>query len=191
MRTSFFARSSFDKVEERFSRVGHIIHATIDRKVDMLLHVRPFTLAHRHSHTAKTAICRSSRTILALHSMKPLATAAEIERVRKTFSKRVVRISRWTQPIRCPYHQAVIGAGSAGLVCAKECRREGHRVVVFEKGNRIGGTWVVDRAPDDLSELSSMRPYLRFPLRQCHMRQSWARKESSAQQKCIAVCMII
>ena len=89
--------------------------------------------------------------------MKPLATAADTERLRKATAKRVVRISRWAQPIRYPYYQAVIGAGGVGLVCAKECRREGHRVVVFEKGERIGGTWLVDRAPDNLSELSRMR----------------------------------
>ncbi|KDO61496.1 hypothetical protein CISIN_1g038157mg, partial [Citrus sinensis] len=37
---------------------------------------------------------------------------------------------------------AVIGAGAAGLVAARELRREGHKVVVLEKSNRIGGTWV-------------------------------------------------
>ncbi|XP_062026117.1 flavin-containing monooxygenase FMO GS-OX-like 4 isoform X1 [Rosa rugosa] len=37
---------------------------------------------------------------------------------------------------------AVIGAGAAGLVAARELRREGHTVVVFERGNQIGGTWV-------------------------------------------------
>ncbi|KAH9777343.1 Flavin-containing monooxygenase FMO GS-OX-like 4 [Citrus sinensis] len=37
---------------------------------------------------------------------------------------------------------AVIGAGAAGLIAARELRREGHRVVVLEKNNRIGGTWV-------------------------------------------------
>ncbi|TXG51107.1 hypothetical protein EZV62_023631 [Acer yangbiense] len=37
---------------------------------------------------------------------------------------------------------AVIGAGAAGLVAARELRREGHAVVVFEKENQVGGTWV-------------------------------------------------
>lgn len=37
---------------------------------------------------------------------------------------------------------AVIGAGAAGLVAARELRREGHGVVVFERENQIGGTWV-------------------------------------------------
>ncbi|KAL3516966.1 hypothetical protein ACH5RR_023868 [Cinchona calisaya] len=37
---------------------------------------------------------------------------------------------------------AVIGAGVAGLVTARELQREGHQVVVYEKSNQIGGTWV-------------------------------------------------
>lgn len=39
---------------------------------------------------------------------------------------------------------AVIGAGVSGLVAARELQREGHRVVVFEKNHRIGGTWLYD-----------------------------------------------
>ncbi|XXG75908.1 hypothetical protein AAC387_Pa08g0375 [Persea americana] len=37
---------------------------------------------------------------------------------------------------------AVIGAGAAGLVAGRELLREGHKVVVFEKGESVGGTWV-------------------------------------------------
>ncbi|XP_062026116.1 flavin-containing monooxygenase FMO GS-OX-like 4 [Rosa rugosa] len=37
---------------------------------------------------------------------------------------------------------AVIGAGAAGLVAARDLRREGHKVVVFERGDQVGGTWV-------------------------------------------------
>ncbi|KAJ4713865.1 Flavin-containing monooxygenase [Melia azedarach] len=39
-------------------------------------------------------------------------------------------------------HVAVIGSGAAGLVAARELRREGHSVVVYEKGDQIGGAWV-------------------------------------------------
>ncbi|XP_024030550.1 flavin-containing monooxygenase FMO GS-OX-like 4 [Morus notabilis] len=39
-------------------------------------------------------------------------------------------------------HVAVIGAGAAGLVAARELGREGHRVVLFERGDQVGGTWV-------------------------------------------------
>lgn len=43
---------------------------------------------------------------------------------------------------------AVIGAGAAGFVAARELRREGHRVVVFERGAAIGGTWVYTTATE-------------------------------------------
>ncbi|KAF5446223.1 hypothetical protein F2P56_031865, partial [Juglans regia] len=39
---------------------------------------------------------------------------------------------------------AVIGAGMAGLLAARELKREGHQVIVFEKSSRLGGTWVYD-----------------------------------------------
>ncbi|XP_039166888.1 flavin-containing monooxygenase FMO GS-OX-like 1 [Eucalyptus grandis] len=39
---------------------------------------------------------------------------------------------------------AVIGAGMAGLVAARELCREGHQVVVFERANDVGGTWLYD-----------------------------------------------
>ncbi|KAM7491252.1 hypothetical protein LguiA_034173 [Lonicera macranthoides] len=37
---------------------------------------------------------------------------------------------------------AVVGAGAGGLVAARELRREGHTVVVFERDSKPGGTWV-------------------------------------------------
>ncbi|XP_039141823.1 flavin-containing monooxygenase FMO GS-OX5-like isoform X1 [Dioscorea cayenensis subsp. rotundata] len=43
---------------------------------------------------------------------------------------------------------AVIGAGPGGLVAARELRREGHEVTVFEKSTRVGGTWVYDPSTD-------------------------------------------
>jgi cation diffusion facilitator CzcD-associated flavoprotein CzcO len=51
---------------------------------------------------------------------------------------------------------AVIGAGAAGLVAARELRREGHAPVVFERTDDVGGTWVYDDAdasasPDPLA----------------------------------------
>ncbi|XP_066340047.1 flavin-containing monooxygenase FMO GS-OX-like 2 [Miscanthus floridulus] len=37
---------------------------------------------------------------------------------------------------------AVVGAGAAGLVAARELRREGHTPVVFERAAAVGGTWL-------------------------------------------------
>ncbi|KAH7863167.1 hypothetical protein Vadar_014169 [Vaccinium darrowii] len=44
----------------------------------------------------------------------------------------------------CCLKVAVIGAGVSGLVTARELLREGHRVVVYEKSNQLGGIWVYD-----------------------------------------------
>ena len=47
---------------------------------------------------------------------------------------------------------AVIGAGAAGLCCARHLSRYQHlfSFSVFEKGNEVGGTWVyTDRADTD------------------------------------------
>lgn len=52
-----------------------------------------------------------------------------------------------TMPIPNPSplrHVAVIGAGAGGLAAARELRREGHTVVVFERETKLGGTWVYD-----------------------------------------------
>ncbi|WIA31500.1 hypothetical protein OEZ86_002393 [Tetradesmus obliquus] len=46
---------------------------------------------------------------------------------------------------------AVIGAGAAGLVAARELRREGHDVVLLEQQGQLGGTWIyTDEVDGDL-----------------------------------------
>lgn len=60
---------------------------------------------------------------------------------------------------------AVIGAGAAGLVAARELRREGHQVVVFEKDDQIGGTWVyTPHVETDLLGLDPFRPIIHSSL---------------------------
>ncbi|KAG7587891.1 FAD/NAD(P)-binding domain superfamily [Arabidopsis suecica] len=62
-------------------------------------------------------------------------------------------------------HVAVIGAGAAGLVAARELRRSGHSVVVFERGNQIGGVWAYtpNVEPDPLS-IDPTRPVIHSSL---------------------------
>jgi hypothetical protein len=54
---------------------------------------------------------------------------------------------------------AVIGAGAAGLVSARELVREGLEVHVFEQSSRVGGIWVYDtNIEDDLLGIHSEKP---------------------------------
>jgi NAD(P)H-dependent glutamate synthase small subunit len=72
----------------------------------------------------------------------------------------------WIQP-RPAFHDtgrkvAIAGSGPAGLVAAQQLTRSGHKVVVFEKADRVGGLlrygipdfklekWVIDRRLDQL-----------------------------------------
>ena len=47
-----------------------------------------------------------------------------------------------------PRTVAVVGAGPAGLVAARELLRDDHAVAVFEKSGRVGGTWAYDPRAD-------------------------------------------
>jgi len=47
--------------------------------------------------------------------------------------------------------QAIVGAGAAGLITARELRKMGHQVTVFEQTNSIGGVWsYTDEVEDDI-----------------------------------------
>ncbi|MCZ6675017.1 MAG: NAD(P)-binding domain-containing protein [Verrucomicrobia bacterium] len=54
---------------------------------------------------------------------------------------------------------AVIGAGAAGLVAARECLRQGFEVKVFEKSSYIGGVWQYNsEVEDDLLGQNPKKP---------------------------------
>jgi predicted NAD/FAD-dependent oxidoreductase len=46
-----------------------------------------------------------------------------------------------------PRHIAVIGAGMAGIACARTLAQAGHRVTVFDKGAQVGGRMVTHSSP--------------------------------------------
>ncbi|KAJ9555178.1 hypothetical protein OSB04_009792 [Centaurea solstitialis] len=60
---------------------------------------------------------------------------------------------------------AVIGAGAAGLAAARQLRREGHSVVVFERESLVGGTWIYTQntEPDPLG-IDPTRPVVHSSL---------------------------
>ncbi|QEA14217.1 NAD(P)/FAD-dependent oxidoreductase [Comamonas flocculans] len=51
------------------------------------------------------------------------------------------------QPRRKPQHYAVVGAGIAGIVCARTLAQAGHRVSVFEQAARVGGRTLTLQSP--------------------------------------------
>lgn len=51
----------------------------------------------------------------------------------------------------------VIGAGPAGLVAARELRREGHGVVVIEQKHDVGGQWLYDSKVEEENPLGKNR----------------------------------
>ena len=68
--------------------------------------------------------------------------AVTIEQIEKEIIERAFR-EGWIRPApparRSGKHVAVIGSGPAGLACADQLNRAGHRVTVMERADRIGG----------------------------------------------------
>ncbi len=63
----------------------------------------------------------------------------------------------------------VIGAGAAGLNVAREAKKRGHAVVVFEKGGEIGGLLNIASMPCGKNTLRSYVEYLRDSVREEHI----------------------
>lgn len=58
-----------------------------------------------------------------------------------------------------PASVAIIGAGAAGLVAARECLRQGFDTRIFEKSDRVGGVWkYTSEVEDDLLGLAPKKP---------------------------------
>ncbi|CAJ1944149.1 unnamed protein product [Sphenostylis stenocarpa] len=55
----------------------------------------------------------------------------------------------------------VIGAGPAGIVTARELRREGHEVVVLEQKHDIGGQWLYDPNVEQEEDPLGRNPWLK------------------------------
>ena len=67
-----------------------------------------------------------------------------------------------------PDAQAIIGAGAAGLVSARELLREGHQVKVLERGSDLGGIWVYsDDFEEDLLGVDPNRRHVHSSLCVC------------------------
>jgi glutamate synthase (NADPH/NADH) small chain len=68
--------------------------------------------------------------------------AVNIEYIEKTIIERAFD-EGWVRPDTPPIHSAfkvaVVGSGPSGLAAASQLNKAGHRVVVYEKSNRIGG----------------------------------------------------
>lgn len=82
------------------------------------------------------ALCEASCT-LAIHD-----SAVTIKKIEYAIIERAFQES-WVVPAnphqRTGKHVAIVGSGPAGLACADQLNRVGHRVTVFERANRIGG----------------------------------------------------
>lgn len=61
-----------------------------------------------------------------------------------------------TEPAVAKYDAIIIGAGFAGLYMLHRLRRRGLRVIVFEAGSDIGGTWYWNRYPGARCDVESV-----------------------------------
>lgn len=60
---------------------------------------------------------------------------------------RRARTSGTSTPASAPRHFAVVGAGMAGIVCARTLVQAGHHVTVFEESDQVGGRTATHNTP--------------------------------------------
>jgi len=60
-------------------------------------------------------------------------------RTRPSSASRLKRSSSAPASASAPRHFAIVGAGMAGVVCARTLVQAGHEVSLFEKAARVGG----------------------------------------------------
>ena len=78
-----------------------------------------------------------------------LALAAQSAATGSAAAQEAQQQQQQQQPPLRSLDVAVIGAGAAGLMAARELLREGHRVRVYEKGERLGGVWAYTEETED------------------------------------------
>jgi cyclohexanone monooxygenase len=84
-----------------------------------------------------------------------------------------------THPTALDADAIVVGAGMAGLYALKVLREQGLRVIVFEKGSGVGGTWFWNRYPGARCDIPSLEYSFGFDP---ELEQEWVWTEHFASQ---------
>ncbi|MBN2008041.1 glutamate synthase subunit beta [candidate division KSB1 bacterium] len=107
------------------------------------------------------APCETSCT-LAINQPAVTIRQIELQIVERGWRDGIIQPER--PPFKTGRRIAVIGSGPAGLAAAQQLARKGHRVIVLEKSDRIGGLlrygipdfklekWVIDRRLEQMSK---------------------------------------
>ena len=69
----------------------------------------------------------------------PPRSSAPAPRPRRTRTASAAPATHIPSSANAPRHFAIIGAGMAGIACARTLVKAGHQVTVFEKADQVGG----------------------------------------------------
>ena len=75
------------------------------------------------------------------------------------------------------YDSIVVGSGFAGLYMLHKLRSLGHRSLVLEKGDGVGGTWYWNRYPGARCDVPSMEYSYQFD-EQLQQEWNWSERYS-------------